>query len=161
MEPLTIASLAIPVLTRFLPVIWKTAKSQGLEALGKITDGLLDKAAESITDKSWETGRKLIEKLTAATSSNPVAQEALQDLAADPDSSMYRDILKLQLQKLLTKDHELMGELAALLKTEQSAGISIVASGDRSVAAQNINAPIMTGDIHGGVRFGGENKTEK
>lgn len=161
MEPLTVASLAIPVLTRFLPVIWKTAKSQGLEAFGKITDGLLDKAAESITDKSWETGRKLIEKLTAATSWNPVAQEALQDLAADPDSSMYRDILKLQLQKLLTKDHELMGELAALLKTEQSAGISIVASGDRSVAAQNINAPIMTGDIHGGVRFGGENKTEK
>lgn len=161
MEPLTVASLAIPVLTRFLPVIWKTAKSQGLEALGKITDGLLDKAAESITDKSWETGRKLIEKLTSATSWNPVAQEALQDFAADPESSMSRDILKLQLQKLLTRDNELMGELAALLKTEQPSGISIVASGDRAVAAQNINAPIMTGDIKGGVRFGGENKSDK
>ena len=100
MEPLTVASLAIPVLTRFLPVIWKTAKSQGLEALGKVTDGLLDKATESITDKSWETGRKLIEKLRAATSGNPVAQEALQYLAADPDSSINQDILKLQLQKL-------------------------------------------------------------
>ena len=161
MEPLTVASLAIPVLTRFLPVIWKTAKSQGLEAIGKITDGLLDKAAESITDQTWETGRKLIKKLTAATSGSPVAQEALQDLAADPDSSINRDILKLQLQKLLAKDHDLMSELAALLKTEQPSGISIVASGDRSVAAQNINAPVLTGDIQGGVRWKTENKTEK
>ena len=161
MDPLTLASLAIPVLTRFLPVIWKTAKSQGLEALGKITDGLLDKAAESITDKSWETGRKLIEKLTTATSWNPGVEGALQVLAADPESSMKRDILKLNIQNMLEEDQKLMGELAALLKTEQPSGISIVASGDRAVAAQNINAPILTGDIHGGVRFGGENKSEK
>lgn len=153
MEPATIASLVMPVLTNYLPVVWKAAKSLGAQGIDKITDTLLDKVSESLTDQTWSTGRELIKKISAAVSGNATAQVAMQELAADPDNSVNQDFLKQQLQRLFKSDNELMGEIAALLKTGSAGDTTIIASGDRSVAAKNMNAPVITGDVGGVIKI--------
>lgn len=158
MEPSAIASVALPLLVKFIPVIWKSAKSLGEQAVDKVTDKVLDKAGESITDKSWETGRKLIKMLSSKLTPDSPVQKAMQDLAASPDDSDNQEILLAQLRKLLKTDSELMREVAVILNYDSSTQINITASGNRSVAAQNIKGLVITGDVHNGVTFNGNDE---
>lgn len=152
-DPSSVVGIALPLLVKYLPEVWKAARSLGSQTFDKITDSILDKASESIADQSWETGRKLIKKLSTTLTSDSPVQRAMEDLAIAPDNSLNQGILNLQLQKLLDADGELLREIAAILQTNSPSPITIIASGDRSVAAQNQNAPAFTGDFQGGVHI--------
>lgn len=69
----------------------------------------------------------------------------------EPDNSVNQEFLKQQLQKVFQSDRELMREIATLLKADERAGMSIIASGDRSVAGMGISGPVITGDVTGGI----------
>jgi len=73
-----------------------------------------------------------------ARRSAPRGKEALDDLAKQPDDTLTQDMLKLQIQKFLRDNPQLVGELQALLPTaatptnQQNQNVS----GDNAKAAQ-------------------------
>jgi hypothetical protein len=86
------------------------------------------------------------------TPDSPV-QKAMQELAASPDDSYNQDILLAHWGSSSSTDRELMREVAVILNYDSSTQINITASGNRSVAAQNIKGLVITGDVHNGVTF--------
>jgi hypothetical protein len=112
-----------------------------------------EKAAEEVGGKVAEAGMDLAKriwgKLRPAVESKPAAQEAVQDVAREPDQEDPRAALRLQLKKLLEQDPTLAQELASLLQGSPEGAVHIQAIGDRSVAGQSfVGSRIMTGDIH-------------
>ncbi|WP_405771925.1 hypothetical protein OG539_43030 [Actinacidiphila glaucinigra] len=82
----------------------------------------------------------------------PAAQEAVEDVAANPDDEVFRTVLFAQLRKLFTEDPAFAAEIGALFAEAQgSAGTTnIHASGDRSIGiGGNVTGgTISTGDTH-------------
>jgi len=64
-------------------------------------------------------------------------------VAEHPDEQDYTAVLRVQIRKALDADPQLADEVSGMLT---NAGVSIVASGDRAVAAQNISGIVITGD---------------
>jgi len=79
------------------------------------------------------------------------ALEAAQDAAAHPDDEDALAALRLQLKKLLAEDDSLAQELARLLEQARTAGQTVIASGDRSVA--------IGGNVSGSVIVAGDKNT--
>ncbi|QQS45406.1 MAG: hypothetical protein IPM66_15860 [Acidobacteriota bacterium] len=152
MDPSDLAPLVMPWLIRFAPPVFEAAKTYGEKALETVAEKALEKAGEKITDESWQFGKPLLKKLLARIAKRPAALEAVEDLARQPDNSDNQTVMKVQLAKLFEADRELAAEIEQLVTNANRAGITIniTASGDRSVAAQNINAPVITGDIKTG-----------
>lgn len=152
MDPSDLAPLVMPWLIRFAPPVFEAAKTYGEKALETVAEKALEKAGEKITDESWQFGKPLLKKLLARIAKRPAALEVVEDLARQPDNSDNQTVMKVQLAKLFEADRELAAEIEQLVTNANRAGITIniTASGDRSVAAQNINAPVITGDIKTG-----------
>jgi hypothetical protein len=94
MDPATLASTAVALLSPYL------------EKIG-------DKAAEKLGDEAPELGSKLLGWLRTKLPGR--GQEAVEDLAAKPDSEDNQADLRKQLAKALAADPALAKELAALL----------------------------------------------
>lgn len=74
-------------------------------------------------------------------------QEAVQDLAKTPEDPDTQAAFRQRLKKLLTENKALTNDLGRLVKEAKAAGITIMALGERSVAAQEITGrTIITGD---------------
>ena len=65
------------------------------------------------------------------------------DVAEDPADEDRLAALRLQIRKAVAADAELAAELSQMLA---SAGVTITASGERSVASQTISGVVITGD---------------
>jgi len=72
----------------------------------------------------------------------------VQDAAAAPHNEDVQAALCLQLKKLLAEDEALAREVARLWDEAKKAGVTVVASGERSVAVGGdvISSTIITGD---------------
>jgi hypothetical protein len=79
----------------------------------------------------------------------PAAQEAVVDVATNPQDEEALAALRLQLRKLLAEDEPLAQELARLLPQPRPTGQTVIASGDRSVAigGNPSGNVIITGDV--------------
>ncbi|MEA5550865.1 hypothetical protein VB713_07735 [Anabaena cylindrica UHCC 0172] len=72
---------------------------------------------------------------------------AVKDLVQDPDDEDTQAVLRHQLKKLLTEDAILASEIAQLWQEAKPTPVSVIASGDRSVAASgSVSGIINTGD---------------
>jgi hypothetical protein len=82
----------------------------------------------------------------------PAAQEAAQEVARNPQDTDAQAALRLQLKKILTEDQALARELVPLVQSLQQTRISVIASGDRSVATGGSisGSTIITGDVNKG-----------
>ncbi len=140
-----IAALAKDValfLTPFLPYLLKAGEKAAEEA-GKELGG-----------DAWERAKGLWSRLRPQIEAKPSAQEAVTDAAAAPHDEDAQAALRLQLKKLLAESEELAREIGQQWAAAQAAGVTIIASGERSVAAQNITgSTIITGD-HNNVQSG-------
>ena len=110
-----------------------------------------EKAAEEtgkkVADQSLEWGKSLWSKLKPGVEAKPAALEAAQDVAHAPEDEELRVALRVQLRKLLTEDQSLAEEVSRLLEQGKAAGLTVTASGDRSVAiGGNFQGRINTGD---------------
>lgn len=111
-----------------------------------------EKAAEetgkAVADKTLEWGQSIWSKLKPKVDAKPAALEAAQDVVKMSDSAGAKEALRWQLEKLLTEDQSLAEELSRLLEKGKAAGITVIASGDRSVAigGDAKNNTIITGD---------------
>jgi hypothetical protein len=118
----TMASSLTTALVPLLPYLLK-AGEKAAEETGKTVAG-----------QSWEWGKSLWSKLKPKVEAKPAALEAAQDVAQAPEDEDLQAVLRVQLKKLLTEDQSLADEVSRWLEQGKAAGITVIASGERSVA---------------------------
>jgi hypothetical protein len=122
-------------LAPFLPYLLKTSE-KAIEEVGK-----------QLGADAWRRANVLWTKLRTKMEVNPAAQEAAQDVANAPEDADAQAALRLQLRKLLSGDEILAAEMTRLWEVTKIAGVTIIATGKHSVAAQKIEgSTIITGD---------------
>lgn len=114
----------------------------------KMGEKAAEEAGEKIGGATWEWGKGLWSKLRAKVEAKPAAIEAAQEVAKNPDDVDAQAALRLQLRKLLEGDATLAEEVYQLVEKAQAAGVTVTASGDRSVAiGRDVKgSTIITGD---------------
>jgi hypothetical protein len=114
----------------------------------KMGEKAAEEAGEKIGGATWEWGKGLWSKLRAKVEAKPAAIEAAQEVAKNPDDVDAQAALRLQLRKLLEGDATLAEEVYQLVEKAQAAGVTVTASGDRSVAVGRDvkGSTIITGD---------------
>lgn len=111
-----------------------------------------DKAAEetgkAVAGQTLEWAKSLWSKLKPKVEAKPEALEAAQDIAQYPDDQDAQAALRRQFRKLLTEDQSLAEEVSRWLEQGKAAGITVTASGERSVAIGGDvkGSTIITGD---------------
>lgn len=134
-----IGALASSLTTALVPL---------LPYLLKAGEKAAEETGKAVGSKSLEWAKSLWVKLQPKVEAKPAALEAAEDAAQMPDNADARGALRLQLFKLLTEDQSLAEEVSRWLEQGKAAGITVVASGDRSVAIGGdvIGGSINTGD---------------
>ncbi|MEV6540164.1 hypothetical protein [Streptomyces sp. NPDC051665] len=117
-------------------------------AVSAFGTAVLTRSAELSADASVSLGQRLLDKLLMRSPTGQLTEanalsSAIEDLAADPKDADLQAALRVQLKKLLLDEPQILSEVGEIL---DRSGISIVASGDRSVAAYTINGGVSTGD---------------
>ncbi len=118
MDISTLAQNIVTFLAPFLPSLLK-AGEKAAEELGK-----------KAVDEAWEQAKALWERLRRKKNVEQVAQTA----AALPDNQALRDALREEIARALQEDGALRQEVARLWGEAEAAGVTVTASGDRSVA---------------------------
>ena len=116
-----------------------------LAALLKPGQELAERAAGELGESLWEHARRLWGRLRPAVEGKPAAEEAVRDVAEQPDSEGAQKSLGWQLQKLLEADPQLAQDLARLWADVPRGGVT---AGERGVAAGGDidRSTIVTGD---------------
>lgn len=118
-----------------------------LPYLLKVGEKAAEEAGKKLGGDAWERAKGLWGKFRPKVEARPAAREAMADVAAEPQNEDAQAALRLQLRKLLAEDEELAAEIGQQWAAAQVAGVTIIASGDRAVAAQSITGSIIvTGD---------------
>ena len=132
----TLASSVTTALVPLLPYLLK-AGEKAAEETGK-----------TVANQSLEWAKSLWTKLKPKVETNPAALVAAQDVAQTPEDKDLQAVLRVQLKKLLTEDPLLAEEVRRWLDQGKAAGITVTASGERSVAiGGDVNSStIVTGD---------------
>jgi len=118
-----------------MPYLTAAASAYGGAVLARVRD--------DAADATVGLGRRLLQRIFGTHAQGEPVPEPLADLIADPHDEDAAAAVRLAVRKALAADPQLRSEVAALLGT---AGVSITASGDRSVAAQHISGVVVTGD---------------
>ena len=120
-----------------------------LPYLTELGGKMAESAAEKIGEDLWEGGKNIWGKLRSPFESRPAALEAARDVVAAPDDGDAQAAFRQQLKKILLQDPSLAAEIEQTLGQLQQQNVTVIASGDRSVASQYlINSTINTGDGH-------------
>ena len=136
MDITALASSVTAALVPLLPYLLK-AGEKAAEETGK-----------KVADQSLEWGKSLWSKIKPKVEAKPEALEAAQDIAQSPDDQDAQAAFRRQLRKLLTEDQSLAEEVSRWLEQGKAAGITVTASGERSVAIGGDvkGSTIVTGD---------------
>ncbi len=136
MDISVLASLLTTALVPLLPYLLK-AGEKAAEETGK-----------TVASETLEWAKSLWSKLKPKVEAKPAALEAAEDAAQAPGDEDVQTCLRVQLKKLLTEDESLAQEVSRWLEQGKAMGITVTASGDRSVAiGGNVTrSPIVIGD---------------
>jgi hypothetical protein len=131
-----LASSAATALMPLLPYLLKAGETAA-EETGKAVAG-----------QSWEWAKSLWTRLSPKVEAKEAALEAAQDVAHAPDDQDAQAAFRQQLKKLLTEDQSLAEDVSRWLEKGKAAGITVTASGERSVATGGDvkGSTIVTGD---------------
>ncbi|WP_327090737.1 hypothetical protein OIE66_08965 [Nonomuraea sp. NBC_01738] len=105
---------------------------------------VLSKAEENAADATVGLGQRILRRIFGGAAGE-ADTEAMDDLAAAPDDEDLRTALRVRVRKALLGQPELAEEVAGMLG---QAGVTVTASGERSVAAQHISGVVITGDMN-------------
>lgn len=135
-------------LAPFLPYLLKT----GDKAAEKLGEQVGKKLVPGLGTRAWQTAQTLWGKLRPKVAAQPAAQEAVQEVVQNPNDADAHAALRLQLKKILAEDETLARELAPLVQTLQHTHVTVIASGERSVAVGGSvsGSVISMGDISKG-----------
>jgi hypothetical protein len=112
-------------------------------AAGAYGAAVLERAQDSAADATVGLGRRIVDRLLRREESAEVIEGAVTDLVEDPQDDDRVAALRLQIRKALAADPELATEIRGMLN---DAGVTVTASGERSIAAQTISGVAVTGD---------------
>jgi hypothetical protein len=136
MEDATLPRDLVVFLLPFLPYLLKAGEKAAEEA------------GKKLGANAWEWAKTLWGKLRPKVEAKPSIREAVEDAAAALDDADAQAALRLQLRKLFAEDVALAREIAQLWEEAKANGVTIIAAGKRSVAAQNIQGSIITTGNH-------------
>jgi len=134
-----IGALASSLTTALVPL---------LPFLLKAGEKAAEETGKAVAGQSLEWVKSLWTKLKPEVEAKPAALEAAQDVARAPEDEDLQAALRVQLKKLLTEDQSLAEEVSRWLDQGKAAGITVTASGERSVAIGGDvkGSTIVTGD---------------
>jgi hypothetical protein len=134
-----IGALASSLTTALVPL---------LPYLLKAGEKAAEETGKAVANQSLEWCKSLWSKLKPKVEAKPEALEAAQDIAQSPDDQDAQAAFRRQLKKLLTEDQSLAEEVSRWLEQGKAAGITVTASGERSVAIGGDvkGSTIVTGD---------------
>jgi len=133
-----IGALASSLTTALVPL---------LPYLLKAGEKAAEETGKAVAGQSWEWAKSLWTKLKPGVEAKPAALEAAQDVAHAPENEDLQAALRVQINKLLTEDQSLAQEVSRWLEQGKAAGITVTASGERSVAiGRDFQGTIITGD---------------
>lgn len=133
-----ISALAISLTRALVPL---------LPYLLKAGEKAAEETGKAVADQSLEWGKSLWSKLKPKVEAKPEALVAVQEVAQAPEDTDLQAVLRVQLKKLLTEDQSLAEEVSRWLEQGKAAGITVTASGERSVAiGRDFQGTIITGD---------------
>jgi hypothetical protein len=128
MDPLTVAA-------QVAPYIGSAVTAYGTAVLAK--------AKDAGADATVALGRRILQQVWHRTPHRPELEQAVNDAAAAPGDEDFQAALRVQVKKALLADPALTAELADLLS---GSGVTLTASGEKSVAVQHNSGIISTGD---------------
>jgi hypothetical protein len=119
-----------------------------LPYLLKAGEKVADETTNAVADQGLEWAKSIWAKLEPKVEAKEAALEAAQDVADAPEDEEAQIALRRQLKKLLTEDQSLAEEVSRWLDQGKAAGITVTASGERSVAigGDAKGNTIVTGD---------------
>ncbi|MFJ2256871.1 hypothetical protein ACIOKD_00780 [Streptomyces sp. NPDC087844] len=131
---------ALAVSQQIAPYVTAAVSAYGTAALTR--------SAELSADSTVSLGQRILDKILRRSEDAQLVEgnalnNAIDDLAENPEDTDLQASLRVQIKKLLLSEPQLISEISEMLNQQ---GISIVASGDRSVAAYTINGGVSTGD---------------
>lgn len=134
-----ISILASSVTTALVPL---------LPYLLKAGEKAAEETGKTVAGQSLEWAKSIWTKLKPKVEAKPGALEAAQDAAQAPEDQDAQAAFRQVLKKLLTEDQSFAEEVSRWLDQGKAAGITVTASGERSVAiGGNVNSTtIATGD---------------
>jgi len=115
-----------------------------LPYLLKVGDKAAEEVGKKIGGEGWDRAKALWDRLRRKKNVEQVAQTA----AALPDNQALREALREEIARALQEDGALWEEIARLWGEAEAAGVTVTASGDRSVA--------VGGDVSGSVIITGD-----
>jgi hypothetical protein len=108
---------------------------------------VLSRAQDTAADATVSLGQRLLQRLVHRNEARPAVEVAVEDLAAEPADHDLQAALRVQLRKALLADPDLCAELSSMVR---QSGPTIIASGERSIAAHTIHGGAYTGDAAAG-----------
>ena len=153
MDVTTIQMLASGVIVALTPALAKAISAAGgpIKVAG-------EELAKALGQAAGDQAAALLRALGRKFKGNAAAEEAFTDFAKTPEDKDTQASLRHQLKKILQTDEAFVQELRELLEVGQEplpGTRTVIAGGERSVAAGNdVNAPVITGDIKGDVKTG-------
>jgi hypothetical protein len=112
-------------------------------AVGAYGGAVLAKVRDDAADATVSLGRRLLQKIFGTRRDGEPLPEPLADAAADPGDADAAAALRLAIRKALAASPGMADEVRGILA---GAGVSVTASGERSIAAQVISGVAVTGD---------------
>ena len=112
-------------------------------AIGAYGGAVLEKAQDDAAEATVGLGRRVLQRIFGTRAAGEQVPEPVADVAADPQDEDAVAALRLAIRKALAADQGLRAEVESMLA---SAGVSVTAAGERSIAAQTISGVAATGD---------------
>lgn len=116
--------------------------SYAVAAVRAFGDKVLNQGQDDAAEATIGLGRRLLQKIFGTRKADEPLPGPVADLAAYPQDEDAVAALRLAIRKALDADPRLHAEVEQMLTR---AGVSVTASGQRSIAAQNIGIA-STGD---------------
>jgi hypothetical protein len=104
---------------------------------------VLNQAQADAAETTIGLGRRLLQRIFGIRRPGEPLPEPLADAVTNPQDEDAAAALRLAIRKALAADPELRGDVEGMLA---SGGVSVTASGERSIAAQTISGIAATGD---------------
>ncbi len=138
MEITAVAEAVVPALTPFMSLLGRIGEAA--------VERTIDEVGNRIDAEGWKLAKELWARLRHRVARDPALQQATNDLAAVPADPAAQNTVRLQLERVLTTDPQLLAELECVLTTNaRSQQVNI---------ADEVNIGVQAGSIHGGTITG-------
>jgi hypothetical protein len=119
------------------------AMSYVIAAVREFGGAVLNQTQDDAAEATIGLGRRLLQRVFGTRKVGEQLPEPLADAVASPQDEDTVAALRLAIRKALAADPGMRSDVESMLA---SAGVTVTAAGERSIAAQTISGVVATGD---------------